>query len=91
MHRLDKCRFIINYKSDIWKVETIGKEFGSSIDLGDRRYHASADCKIEEITPHYVRFFNSSTGRYFSEEINFINISWDDTRNKPKIVIRYKV
>jgi hypothetical protein len=91
LHRLDKCRYIMKYKNDTWRVEAVGKMLGASIDLADSRYHAAADCKIEEITPYYVRFKNISNSQYFSEEISFINISWDDARNKPKIVIRYKV
>lgn len=91
LHHLDKCRYVLKYKNSIWKVEAIGKKLGESNHLSDSRYKESAECKIEEVTSHFVRFKNISTDTYFTEELNFINISWDDKKNRPKIVVRYKV
>lgn len=90
-HRIDKCRYILKHKDTVWRVEAIAKHLGDSIDLSDSRYREAADCRIEEVTPHFVRFKNISNNSYFTEELNFINISWDEGRNRPKIVVRYKV
>lgn len=89
LHHLDKCRYLLKHKDSTWTVEAIGKRLGESHRiLGSHR--ESADCKIEEITPHFVRFRNISSDKYITEELDFINISWDEKRSRPKVVVRYK-
>lgn len=90
LHHLDKCRYLLKHKDSVWTVEAIGKKLGDSHRLSDSSYRESDDCKIEEITPHFVRFIIISSGRYITEELDFINISWDEKRSRPKVIVRYK-
>ncbi len=90
LQNIDKCRYILKYQDMLWTVEAVGKRLGDSISVGARSYRESAECKIVEVTAYYVRFKNVSSDQYITEEINFINITWDDGRNRPKVVARYK-
>jgi hypothetical protein len=89
LRNIDKLQWIIDRKEIIWKVEGVGKGLGITKYRVPGNVHESAECKIEEITPYFIRFKNIENDTYFTEELCFVNISWDDKGNRPKIIIRY--
>ncbi len=91
LHHLEKVKYILRYKNTTWTVVAVGKKLGASANLSNSRYQETAECRIEEVTAHFVRFRILSSDSYVTEELNFINISWDDKSDRPKVVVRYKV
>lgn len=82
----DKRRYLQDRVNSVWTIECIGKKPGEHHPLTDKRYRASYEGKIHEITPFYVRFEDIGAGLLFTELLEDIRISYDDKRHRPKIV-----
>jgi hypothetical protein len=88
MNNYDKCGWIINYKKSNVTVKSYGKKLGSSMRERDA-FTTTGEFRIEDVTPYFVKFKNISTDQYITEELCFLNISWDDEKNRPKLVARF--
>ncbi len=84
--RLAKPAEILKRKGDIITVVARGKELGSTKILGDPRYRARHECRVEGCTAHAVRLFDLATGKYVSEPLENITISFDDEQERLMLV-----
>lgn len=66
-------------------VTEVQKKLGEYIELhGD--HVSSEEYQISEVTPHYVRFYRPSTGTFTTEILECLRLSWDDKKNRPRLL-----
>jgi len=87
-YRLAKPAEILKRKGGIITVVARGKELGSTKILGDPRYRARHECRVEACTAHGVRLFDLATGKYVSEPLKNITISFDDEQERLMLVVQ---
>ena len=83
----DKRQFLLNNRAVTWTVEHINKEPGASQQLFDNRAISTSECTIEEVAAFFVRFKAQINGRYFTEMLQDVHISYDDKMRRPRAVI----
>src|SRR5947209_6945522 len=88
--RLDKPREILKWKGKIITVIARGKELGSTKYIGDPRYRASHDCRVEDCNPHFVRLFDIPTMRHVSESLDNISILYDESKYRLMLLVEKK-
>ena len=86
--RLAKPAEILKRKGSIITVIVRGKELGNTKILGDPGYRARHECRVEACTAHAVRLSDSATGKYVSEPLENITISFDDEQERLMLVVR---
>lgn len=86
--RSSKCWEIMKWKNKLVTVIARGKELGSTKYLGDSRYHASHECRIEECNTHYIKFYDIATRRHMSEPLENVRITYDEAKNRLKLVVQ---
>jgi len=84
----DKSKWLIQHKNKIITVESYRKKIGESVPHGDR-FKIVQECRIEDVTPYFVRLKDINLDKFVTEELYFINITWDEEKNRPKIIVRF--
>lgn len=87
----EKCRYILERRDETWTVEAIEERLGDSGPLNEHGFKERAECRIVEVTPHFVRFLNIASGTNFTELLEFLSVSYDDEKHRPKLVVRYRL
>ncbi len=83
----DKRRFLLDNRDAMWTVELLNKKPGASQPLFDARARSSLKCAIEDVTAFYVRFRDLANKQVFTEMLQDLHISFDDTENRPRVII----
>jgi len=87
--RASVARFIQDHRDSTWTVEAVDKRLGGSTRMQEAGFRETAECTIEDLTPHFVRFKLLSVGSVFTEVMDCLRASWDDERNRPKLITRF--
>lgn len=92
--RDSKAYEILRYKNQIVTVVTqkgkLGRpEFpfvraGTSMQADTTKH----ECRVESVTPFFVRFEDVATGRHFAEPLHNIEISYDDEKQRPLLIVK---
>ena len=83
----DKRRFLLDNRVATWTVEHLNKAPGASQPLFDNRARSPSECTIEEVTAFFVRFKALASGQLYTEMLQDVHISFDDTLRRPRAVI----
>jgi hypothetical protein len=84
--RTDPGRQILAQSDKVWLVRSFGRKIGDPQLLEDN-YSESAECRIEQCTPHYVRLINVGTGQFYTESLEDALISHDEVGHRPMLVV----
>jgi len=86
--RSSKPAAILRYKGQQVTVVAKGKELGSTKALGDPRYRARHDCRVEECSAHTVRLFDLATNNRVAEPLENVKVSFDEEWNRLLLVVQ---
>lgn len=84
--RSDVCREILKNKDAIFTIRTINKKLGVH-SSENRPYAASYECRVVECNQHNVRLHDISTNEYFSEPLGNIQVTRDEKRHRPMLLV----
>lgn len=86
--RLSKPAAILKFKSQLITVVARAKELGSAKILGDPRYRASHQCRVEGCTAHTVRLFDLATQQAVAEPLENVTLSFDEKTNRLLLIVQ---
>lgn len=73
---------------ETWRVMAIGKRLGDTKPIQQPGHREAADCRIVEVTGHYVRLHNASAGVNLTEELSRAEVSYDEKHHKKLLIVR---
>lgn len=85
----DKAAVLLSYKRQHQKVQVVGvgHRLGSTKRLGDSHYVEAAECLVTDCNAQFVKLQKIASQVNFSEPLEHINISYDEEKWCPKIVV----
>jgi hypothetical protein len=86
--RIEKARWILEWKDKPITVAALGKELGADRPLGDKWYRATHECLVLECNPQYVRLQDLSDGRCVTEPLKNVTVSRDEARERLKLDVQ---
>ncbi len=85
----DKRRYLLDNINETWTILALEKKIGEERPkIHDKRYYEEEDARIFEVASHFVRLQLPSSGRYVTERLNSIDVTYDDKKHRPMIVVR---
>jgi len=87
-----KAYEILEWKDKLVSVQTIDKKLGSSVSPANpgAQHRKFLECRITECDAHSVLFYDTATGRHFSEPLTNITLS-KDTATLDRLLLIVKV
>ena len=73
---------------ETWLVIGIGKRIGDTKPIQQPGHRELLECRIVDVNAHYVRLHNASSGTNLTEELTHAEISYDEKRYKPLLIVR---
>lgn len=64
------------------------KKLGSSKYVADQAYRARHDCTVVEVDAHTLRLFDIGLRQRFAEPMRNVEVSYDEERYRPMLIIR---
>jgi hypothetical protein len=92
--RNSKCYEILRYKNQIVTIVTqkgkLGRPEFPYIRAGTTMQNETTkhECRVESVTPFSVKFIDIASGRYFTEPLQNIEISYDEEKQRPLLIIK---
>ena len=86
--RTDKCRELLRYRGVLVTVYGIDYKLGSGQPLHGS-HKEMRQCRINEVTPHYVAFTDISQDWRFDEHMDHIKIGVDRERRQPALSVTF--
>jgi schlafen family protein len=71
-----------------WSVTTVGKWLGQPGPAHGRVMSKIAECRIDEVTAHFVRLHHASSGTNITESLTRAEITHDEWNHRPMLVFR---
>jgi hypothetical protein len=90
--RNSKAGELLRYKGQAVTIVTqknpLGRPAFAGVHLGSSLHNQTFThtCRVEDVTPFFVRF--KKDDKYFTEPIQNIEISYDETQNRPLLIVR---
>ena len=75
---------VMSPKNQLGRPEFAQLIAGSTLQVQVKSY----ECKVEVVNPFFAKFIIIGSGSYFSEPLQNIEISYDDQKRRPLLVIR---
>jgi hypothetical protein len=89
LSRIDKCREIVRMKNKgLISVRAIGYKLGSKKRLADAHYVEQSECTVTDCNAHVVSLYRPATMCNHTEAIERIEISRDEEKNRPMLIVR---
>jgi len=85
--RTSKVAAILKWRNELITVESIRKQLGSTHPLNDSRYRESAECRIIECNPNFIRLKIISSATYVSEPLVNVAIAYDEKKYRLKLIV----
>jgi hypothetical protein len=86
--RNSKASAILATRPGVISVVCVQHRLGSTEYVADTRARTMSECRVTSCTGHFVRMYDISTGRNVSEPLDLIDLSYDEERYRPMLVIR---
>ena len=87
LHHDPKRNELERLGNTVLTVEAVGKRLGDTRPLNDPRYREWRECRIEECTDHYARFYDIGQATLHSEPLDNVTIAYDEQRHRPKLIV----
>ena len=72
----------------VWTVTAIGKQLGDTKPIQQPGHRESTECRIEDVNAPFVRLYQIGVGRLLTEQISHAEISYDERRHRPMLIVR---
>lgn len=66
------------------------KKLGDTRRMADRAYRECRECKVSEVDAHHVRLYDIGLSEYFSEPLGNVEISRDEKRHRPMLIVHQR-
>jgi hypothetical protein len=86
--RLSKPAAILKSQGQLVTVVARGKELGSTKILGDPRYRAAHECRVEGCTADAVRLFDLATKEAVAEPLENVTLSVDEKASRLLLIVQ---
>jgi Putative DNA-binding domain len=79
---------LLKLKGQIVTVHAIRKVLGNPKPVTNDIFNRSHECRVKDVTPAVVYLLELGSSRNLSEPINNVQISHDDERHRPMLIVR---
>jgi hypothetical protein len=83
----EKRRYLLDRANAVWTVEFHDKRPGQVQATRSPKGNTIEECRIEEVTPFFVRLRSLGSGTGFTEMLQDVHISYDDKLQRPRLII----
>lgn len=87
--RNNKCHEIMRNKGAVFTVKVLNKVLGE-VGHDVRPRTSMHECRIEDCNQHFIKLSDISTSRRYSEPLVNVQVSYDEERHRPMLVVSPK-
>ncbi len=79
---------ILKHKNETFTVESVGHLLGNSRYIASKTSRQYPECRVLECNPQFIRLQNISTSEFYSEPLSHVELSRDEQKHRPKLIVR---